>query len=126
MWKKYKWWIVLAGAVVLGLAFGAGLLIGQGVAGRNTDRIIGEYEQAIIDYEREMGRLTERLGDVESRIDRVGDGLGNAIKQAGGITDRARRIEILVDGIIVAVGELREIAEGGEDGGGNGDAGLSD
>jgi len=66
--------------------------------------------------DRSMGQLRLSLDQSQARADAVVGGLADAVRLAGGLTDRSRRITVLVDAIDGAIAGLRDVPAGGTPG----------
>lgn len=78
--------------------------IGYGIGARiERTKYNAELARITADGERDRAELERRLGEAKTRIDSIGNGLGEAIRLAGQATDRNKRIAILVGAIDDAI-----------------------
>ena len=98
----------------LGLAlaiYGLGFYQGRGSERAAHDAAIATVEREFSEYrdaaDRSMDQLQLSLDQSQARADGVVRGLADAVRLAAGITDRSRRVAVLVDAIEGAVRSLR-------------------
>lgn len=78
--------------------------IGYGIGARiERTKYNSELERIRIDGELARAELERRLGEAKTRIDSIGEGLGEAIRLASQAADRNKRIAILVGAIDNAI-----------------------
>ncbi len=80
-----------------------------------STREYGELKSAYDDATAELGRARQSLDAVRARAAVAEQGLADAIGEVSAITDRNRRITILVDTIRATIKQLREIVESGKE-----------
>lgn len=101
---------ILGGLLLGAVLFGGGYYLGARVAENiGAERLAGA-ERELAEYrertERELVELGSALDGARIRSERAGRGLEEATRTAGGISDRAQRIIVLVRAIRSAIAEL--------------------
>lgn len=93
--------LLVAACLVLSLGLvGLGYAIGARI---ERTKYNAELTRITSDGERDRAELERRLGEAKTRIDSIGEGLGEAVGLASQATDRNKRIAILVGAIDDAI-----------------------
>ena len=91
--------VVAIGLVLIGIALYGAYYLGARAERLRYERALADSDAIAANLNAELGKLRLALESASSRADSIGRGLGEAVDTASRITDRTKRIAVLVSAI---------------------------